>query len=224
MPDTAVLSKSSIDRLQRRLRDIAPISARGRKNYAPGQPKILIVIDGHAVLGSTGGRYKYAWHMLKLSGDDFDTVGDAANGFSGTTDGDDWIIALDEINATASGPAWDDGTIAELEFYLDADNVIIGVFTAIDTGNIIDVVLTKDGGTDGNKTTAPSYTYTPTDLDGNPVKDGDGTTLTHMEPNHNQPNGKTMVATQGQILIMPDGQYVLRWTDECPNFNGCSDS
>jgi hypothetical protein len=92
-------------------------------------------------------------------------------------------------------------------------------YVILSAGGLVEmqVNLTQTAGSDGNATTACSYTYTPTDLSGNAVKDASGTTLTAMSPTHNRPIGKTIVATQGVLVFYPDGSIHLRWTDEVPN-------
>jgi len=81
----------------------------------------------------------------------------------------------------------------------------------------IPVALTIDGtGTAGDGTTAASFTYTVTDLDGNAITDNSGTALTGISPAHNRPIGKTTAAAFGTLGRKADGSLILYQTDECP--------
>jgi hypothetical protein len=83
----------------------------------------------------------------------------------------------------------------------------------VESGSI-EVTLSSDGGSDGTVSTAPTYTYTATDLNGNTIATG-------LSPSHNRPIGKTMAGTRGRIRVIA-GTPTLISTDERPNFAECS--
>ena len=114
--------------------------------------------------------------------------------------------------------------------------VVVGLFRAFDTtlgrrivvagagsgGKAIPVKLTSDGGSDGDGSTACSYTYTVKDLDDNSVLDGTGTPLTHVAPTHRRNVTHTLTGTRGTLGRKADGTYELYQTDEIPDFRACT--
>lgn len=79
----------------------------------------------------------------------------------------------------------------------------------------IPVMLTQTGGSDGDGTTACSWTYTVTHAIS-------GTVLgTNVAPSHNRNKVKTTKATTGWAYYDSDGNLKVNVTDELPNFSGC---
>jgi hypothetical protein len=110
--------------------------------------------------------------------------------------------------------------------YLDGDVLQVLLFGSVTYENVLypygipltgkassfDVTLTQTGGADGTVSTAPTYTYTATDFNGNDV-------AFNLSPEHNRPMGKTMAATLGRVLF--NGSFSLISSDERPDFEEC---
>lgn len=78
------------------------------------------------------------------------------------------------------------------------------------------VDLQQTGGTDGNKTTACSYTYSaywPGTVT-NPIATG-------LTPQMRRRNGRALPALIGHGQY-EDGEFVLKWCDEVPRTNACT--
>jgi hypothetical protein len=82
-------------------------------------------------------------------------------------------------------------------------------------GILFAVTLSQTGGSNGNKTTAASWTYTVTSLAG--VQLG-----TSKSPEWPRPNGTMTAATKGLAYYDNDGALVLSVAFEQPGSGGCS--
>lgn len=79
---------------------------------------------------------------------------------------------------------------------------------------VFPVDLTQTGGSNGNKTTAATWTYTVNDLDGNEL----GTAVSPLKV---RPNGTMTAATKGIAYYDEDGNLVLYDTNERYGTGGC---
>lgn len=156
----------------------------------------------------TGG---HSWTLQTVNSDG--TPADHADGSTGTESAfdlngaqvpNDTIVTLRAAGKDSSG------------------NPIYYIVSGSGSTTILPVKLEEDGGSDGNGTTACSYTYTITDLDDNAVTDSDGDPLTGISPTHNRLKSKTMPAIRGTLGKKADGTWELYQTDEMPNFGPCT--
>jgi len=74
----------------------------------------------------------------------------------------------------------------------------------------------QTGGSNGTKTTAPSFTYDVT------PRWGDRTVVPAMSPVWQRSNGKVVAATHGLAYRGSDGNLVLWQVDEVRDTTGCS--
>ena len=84
------------------------------------------------------------------------------------------------------------------------------------TGGLMWVTLSRDGGDDGNQSSAPDYTYTATGLDGTEL----GTTLT---PLVGRPAGAAVAASYGIGYANTAGTFVLGHAFEIPRTVPCNE-
>lgn len=81
-------------------------------------------------------------------------------------------------------------------------------------GAIFRVNLTQTGGSNGTQSTAPTYTYTATDLNSNQLGTG-------LSPERPRPNGAVTAATKGTGYYNTSGTFVLAEAWETPGSGHC---
>ena len=91
--------------------------------------------------------------------------------------------------------------------------------------NLIPVKMTKDGGTDGDATKPPLYTYGRfiDAITGEEIKNADGSPATKQSPAWRRNIGSFVAATRGTICINSDGNPKLWEANELEEVCVCDE-
>lgn len=121
----------------------------------------------------------------------------------------------DQPKLTAlSGAKWHPPAVVRVYRALDDNGDPAWVCEGFPRDQLIRVNLSQTGGSDGDNTSAPTYTYTVTTRDGTQL-------LTGASPELARPSGAVFPATFGEAYFNDDGDAVLWRAHEMPETVEC---